>query len=481
MEYVKIKVDESKAEEIRDFYDVPVNQNPKNEYEYFKAVTPDNVEVTCYRSKKLFTIVFAGDKEAVLDEASIFADNVMLTEKRSNDVGPDYWEDIHTQIGSDEVGIGDFFGGFYVAAVYLSGNDIGLIDKLGIADSKKLTDSKMLEVAPILRQNIKCHVVSASAKKVNELVDKGWSTHKIMANLHNLAHIKLIEKYNVVMAVTQPDKEIGRKKEIKFSPVKECAIKNNIKVFQPSKIRENYKEILDEKPDIIITCAYGQIIPKELLDYPKYGCINIHASLLPKLRGGAPIHKAIINGYEKTGVTIMYMDEKMDSGDIIYQEEIKIEDDDNAGTLFDKLSVLGSEMIIKVLPSIIDGTNKRIKQNEEEVTYAYNITREEEKVDFNLSTKDVYNKIRGLYPWPIGYTSLDGKKVKLHLSRVGTSKKEGSIGEIINIYNDALGVKTLDGEILLTMIQFEGKKKILVKDYLNGVHDKESLLGKKFI
>lgn len=292
---------------------------------------------------------------------------------------------------------------------------------------------------------------------------------------------KLIEKYNVVMVVTQPDKEIGRKKEIKFSPVKECAIKNNIKVFQSSKIRENYKEILDEKPDIIITCAYGQIIPKELLDYPKYGCINIHASLLPKLRGGAPIHKAIINGYEKTGVTIMYMDEKMDSGDIIYQEEIKIEDDDNAGTLFDKLSVLGSEMIIKVLPSIIDGTNKRIKQNGEEVTYAYNITREEEKVDFNLSTKDVYNKIRGLYPWPIGYTSLDGKKVKLHLSRVGTSKKEGSIGEIINIYNDALGVKTLDGEILLTMIQFEGKKKILVKDYLNGVHDKESLLGKKFI
>ena len=235
---------------------------------------------------------------------------------------------------------------------------------------------------------------------------------------------------------------------------------------------ENYKEILDEKPDIIITCAYGQIIPKELLDYPKYGCINIHASLLPKLRGGAPIHKAIINGYEKTGVTIMYMDEKMDSGDIIYQEEIKIEDDDNAGTLFDKLSVLGSEMIIKVLPSIIDGTNKRIKQNEEEVTYAYNITREEEKVDFNLSTKDVYNKIRGLYPWPIGYTSLDGKKVKLHLSRVGTSKKEGSIGEIINIYNDALGVKTLDGEILLTMIQFEGKNKKKVWERIGKIQER---------
>ena len=291
----------------------------------------------------------------------------------------------------------------------------------------------------------------------------------------------LIEKTSVVMVVTQPDREKDRKGNIIYSPCKELALKNNIEVFQPIKIKEEYQKVLDTKPDIIVTAAYGQIIPSVILDYPKYGCINIHASLLPKLRGGAPIHKAIINGYEKTGVTIMYMDEKMDSGDIIYQEEIKIEDDDNAGTLFDKLSVLGSEMIIKVLPSIIDGTNKRIKQNEEEVTYAYNITREEEKVDFNLSTKDVYNKIRGLYPWPIGYTSLDGKKVKLHLSRVGTSKKEGSIGEIINIYNDALGVKTLDGEILLTMIQFEGKKKILVKDYLNGVHDKESLLGKKFI
>ena len=182
---------------------------------------------------------------------------------------------------------------------------------------------------------------------------------------------KLIEKYNVVMVVTQPDKEIGRKKEIKFSPVKECAIKNNIKVFQPSKIRENYKEILDEKPDIIITCAYGQIIPKELLDYPKYGCINIHASLLPKLRGGAPIHKAIINGYEKTGVTIMYMDEKMDSGDIIYQEKIEIKDDDNAGTLFDKLSDLGmgteklQEYITKIFPKAkvirmdVDTTTKK--------------------------------------------------------------------------------------------------------------------------
>ena len=188
---------------------------------------------------------------------------------------------------------------------------------------------------------------------------------------------KLTKDYDIVGVVTQPDKEVGRKKEIKYSPVKEFALKNDLNILQPIKIKEDYQDIINLKPDIIITCAYGQIIPKELLDYPKYGCVNIHASLLPKLRGGAPIHKAIIDGYDKTGVTIMYMDEKMDSGDIIYQEEVQINQNDDAGTLFDKLSKLGSDMIIKVLPSIINKTNKRYKQNEDEVTYAYNSTREE--------------------------------------------------------------------------------------------------------
>ena len=291
---------------------------------------------------------------------------------------------------------------------------------------------------------------------------------------------RLIEEYDVIGVVTQPDKMVGRKKEIKFSPVKEVALKNNIKVFQPEKIRTDYEEILSLNPDIIITCAYGQIIPKEVLDYPKYGCINIHASLLPKLRGGAPIHKAIIDGYDKTGVTIMYMDEKMDSGDIIYQEEVVIEKTDNAGSLFDKLSVLGSNMIIKVLPSIINGTNDRIKQNEEEVTYAYNITREEEKIDFNKTTMEVYNQIRGLYPWPVGYTILDDKKVKIYSSEIGSSNKSGNYGEIINVYKDSIGVKTTDGEILITSLQFEGKNRVFVKDYLNGIKNKDELIGKMF-
>ena len=286
--------------------------------------------------------------------------------------------------------------------------------------------------------------------------------------------------YNVVAVVTQPDKEVGRKKEIRFSPVKEFALENNIKVLQPEKIRVEYKEILDLKPDIIITCAYGQIIPKELLEYPKYKCINIHASLLPKLRGGAPIHKAIIDGYDKTGVTIMYMNVKMDSGDIIYQEEVKIEDEDNVGTLFDKLSILGSKMIIDVLPNIISGNINPIKQDETKVTYAYNISREEEKIDFDKTSREVFNHIRGLNPWPVAYTILDSKKVKIYESKIGSSTKDGQPGEIINVYKDSIGVKTLDGEILLYEIQFEGKKRVHVKDYLNGLQDKMGIISKKF-
>ena len=286
--------------------------------------------------------------------------------------------------------------------------------------------------------------------------------------------------YNVLAVVTQPDKQVGRKKEIKFSEVKEYALKNGITVLQPEKIRTDYEKIISLNPDIIITCAYGQIIPKELLSFPKYKCVNIHASLLPKLRGGAPIHKAIIDGYDKTGVTIMYMDEKMDSGDIIYQEEIKIEDTDNVGTLFDKLSKLGANMIIKILPDIINGNINPVKQNEDDVTYAYNITREEEKIDFNKTSKEVFNKIRGLKPWPVSYAILDDKKVKIYESKIGTNNKEAQNGEIINIYKDSIGIKTKDGEILIYELQFEGKKKVLVKDYLNGLQDKNSIIGKIF-
>ena len=291
---------------------------------------------------------------------------------------------------------------------------------------------------------------------------------------------ELIKEYNVSLVVTQPDRKVGRKQEIKFSPVKEFALENNIEVFQPEKIRKEYQYILDKKPDLIITCAYGQIIPKEILDYPKYKCINIHASLLPKYRGGAPIHHAIINGDEYTGITIMYMDEAMDSGDILYQEKIKIEENDNVGTMFNKLSDLGSKMIIDFLPKFLNGEITPIKQNVDEVTYAYNISKEDEKIDFNNNSKDIFNKIRGLNPFPVSYALLDDKRVKLYASRIGSSNKNGEIGEIIHIYEDGIGIRTKDGEIIITELQFEGKKKTHAKEYINGLQNKEDLLGKIF-
>lgn len=289
----------------------------------------------------------------------------------------------------------------------------------------------------------------------------------------------LIKETNVIGVVTQPDKEVGRDKEIKYSPVKNVAIKENIKVLQPIKIRNEYEDILALKPDIIITCAYGQIIPTTILDYPEYGCINVHASLLPYLRGGAPIHKAIIDGYDKTGITIMYMDPKMDNGNIISQSEIPILDSDNVGTLHDKLSDLGVKLLKETLPSIIKKTNKSIKQDEKLITFAYNITRDDEHINFNKTAKEVFNHIRGLNPWPVGYVILDNKIVKLYNSYIGEFTSDNIVGSINHIYENGIGVACLDKEIIITEIKFEGKKKMSVKDYLNGI-DKDSLIGRIF-
>lgn len=286
----------------------------------------------------------------------------------------------------------------------------------------------------------------------------------------------LIKNYEVVLVVSQPDKKVGRKQILTPTPVKSKALEYGIEVFQPVNIKDNYQKIIEVKPDIIITCAYGQIIPKTLLDYPEYGCINVHASLLPKLRGGAPIHKAIIDGYDKTGITIMYMDVKMDSGDIISQEETKILDTDNLEVLHDRLSLMGVSLLLKTLPSILNKTNKRVKQNLDEVTFAYNIKREEEHIDFNKTSREIFNLIRGLNPIPAANFILDDEEFKVYNSRIGTSKNEIP-GKIINIYKDGIGVSTLDGELVLTEIKPAGKKRMLVKDYLNGV-DKNSLLGK---
>ena len=291
----------------------------------------------------------------------------------------------------------------------------------------------------------------------------------------------LIDRYleNIVGVVSQPDKRVGRHQVLTNTPVKELALKYHIPVVQPEKIRKEYQCVLDMKPDIIITCAYGQIIPSEILDYPKYGCINVHASLLPKLRGGAPIHKAIIDGYSKTGVTIMHMDVGMDTGDMISKVEVPILDSDNLESLHDKLSEAGCKLLLETLPSILDGTAPREKQNEKEVTYAYNIQREEEHVDFSKSSREIFNLIRGLCPIPGSNAILAENEIKIYDSIITRTSYSGECGEIVDIAKEGIVVKTGDGAIVLTSIKPSGKKRMDATSYVNGV-GKDSLLGKVF-
>ena len=286
----------------------------------------------------------------------------------------------------------------------------------------------------------------------------------------------LIEKYEVVLVVTQPDKEVGRKKILTPSPVKEVALNNNIEVFQPTKIKEDYQKILDAKPDIIITCAYGQIVPKIILDYPKYGCINVHGSLLPELRGGAPIHWAIIRGYKETGITIMHMSEKMDAGDIISQEKIEITDDTTLDSLYHDMSILGSELLIKTLPNIINGSADRIKQDENLVTFGYNVSKEDELIDFNKNPRDIFNLVRGLNSIPGAYCIFNDKRMKIFKVEPIDKKTDNKPGTIFEVDNNSFKVACKDGYIKVLEIAIEGKKRCSVHDYFNGIN-KNSLIG----
>jgi len=288
------------------------------------------------------------------------------------------------------------------------------------------------------------------------------------------------KKYEIAMVVSQPDRPVGRKKELLPTPVKKVAVANAIPIFQPEKIRMDYQAIIDAKPDLIITAAYGQLIPKALIDLPRLGCINVHASLLPKYRGGAPIHQAIIDGESETGVTIMYMDETMDTGDMISQARIPIDLTDDVGMMFDKLGTLGAELLVKTLPNIKDGTNDRIPQNHDEATYAYNIKREDEKIEWAKSSMDVYNQIRGLNPWPTAYTTINGVNIKVFKSILGEMGAGGDApGEILEVNSEAITVACGDGKNLhLTEIQLAGKKRMAIRDLLNGEHPFK--VGEKF-
>lgn len=282
----------------------------------------------------------------------------------------------------------------------------------------------------------------------------------------------LIKMTDVVLVVSQPDAYVGRKKVLTASPVKQKAIEYNIPVFQPEKIKLDNEEIMNYKPDLIVTCAYGQILPESILKIPRLGCINVHASMLPKYRGGAPIHHALINGEEKTGITIMYMDTKMDNGDIITQETIAINPEDTVATLHDKLSVLGANLLAKTLPSIINQTNTRIKQDESQVTFAPTIKREDEHLSFNQEAQRVFNKVRGLNSWPLANIILDNEEIKIVEGYIGENTKEEP-SQIVDIKKEAIGISCLDKIFYVTKLKPAGKKIMAAKDYLNGINKAE--------
>ncbi|WP_347300740.1 methionyl-tRNA formyltransferase [Dolosigranulum savutiense] len=282
----------------------------------------------------------------------------------------------------------------------------------------------------------------------------------------------------VQCVVTQPDRKVGRKRVLTAPPVKQCAERFGINVLQPETIRGSKElEIMKElAPDLIITAAFGQFLPKELLDLPTYGAINIHASLLPKYRGAAPIHYAIKNGDEKTGVTIMYMTPKMDAGDMLAKREMTIQDQHDTGDLFEALSLLGRDLLIDTLPKLLNGELTPVPQDESQVTYAPMISAEEEEIDWTESARAIYNKVRAFRPFPSTHTFFQGERFKLWDVAEVARHTSASPGEIIHVSSDELHVAAGDGKaIALIQVQPAGKSKMSITSYLQGTMIEEGM------
>ena len=253
-------------------------------------------------------------------------------------------------------------------------------------------------------------------------------------------------------------------------PVKEYALEHDIPVYQPNTLKNGeLKEVLDElKPDIIVVAAYGKILPNYVIDYPKYGCINIHASLLPKYRGAAPIQYSVLNGDKKTGVTIMQMDYGLDTGDMIMVKETEIGEYETSGELFDRLAVLGGEALLEVLDVIEQGRAERVKQGDD-FTYASMISKDMAKIDWNKSVNEISNLVRGMNPWPLAFTSYKGEVMKIIEARIADNNSDGQNGEVLG-YQKGTGllVKCGEGVLTVTKVQFTGGKKLPIDDYLRG-------------
>ena len=289
----------------------------------------------------------------------------------------------------------------------------------------------------------------------------------------------LIDHHEVLAVVTQPDKQRGRGKKMQFPPVKEKAVEYDIPVYQPQRARDEefIEELKNLNPDVIVVVAYGQILPESILNIPKYGCINVHGSLLPKYRGAAPIQWAVIDGEEETGVTTMYMAEGLDTGDVIDTAVIKLDEKETGGSLFDKLAIEGGKLIVETLSKLENGTATRTPQDDEKSSYAGKITKELGQIDFTKPAVTIERLIRGLNPWPSAYTTLDGKAMKVWDATVEEGNVTEQPGEIVEIAKHYIKVATGENYLKINEIQLAGKKRMPMDAFLNGYSIKENILG----
>lgn len=296
-------------------------------------------------------------------------------------------------------------------------------------------------------------------------------------SVHSLRML-MEEGYKVVSVVTQPDRPVGRKKQLTPTPVKQEALRHHLPVFQPERLKapQSVAQLAELQPDLIVTAAYGQILPVSVLQLPKYGCINIHASLLPHYRGGAPIQHAIMKGEDKTGITLMYMAEGLDTGDIIRQVEVPIKLNDDSGTMHEKLSNAGAMLLKTTLPDLLDGRLRRIPQNDQESSYAPNISKEDERIYWDRSSLEIYNQVRALHPWPIAFTTYQTDRFKIWSCKLsldvdqsnGSLARDAMPGTVLQCSNLGIEVKTGDGSIWLTKIQQSGKRPMDVAQFNRG-------------
>lgn len=284
--------------------------------------------------------------------------------------------------------------------------------------------------------------------------------------------------HEVVLVVTQQDKPKGRGKSMQAPPVKECACANQIEVYQPKRVREqeSIEFLRSYQPDIIVVAAFGQILPKEILEMPKYGCINIHASLLPKYRGAAPIQWAILNGDAVSGVTTMRMDVGLDTGDMIEKEEVVLSEDETGGSLFDRLAEVGAKLCVHTMKSIEDGTAVYTKQEESEATHVGMITKQMGRIDWSKSAVSIERLIRGLNPWPSAYTRLNGKTLKIWRAKAAEGKVTDEVGKIISVTKKELKIQTGEGILSLLEVQLEGKKRMDIEAFLRGYEVREGTI-----